>query len=279
MESSQASHQQVDGEVHEAVLESSCSHGAAEPTPRPLPSAAVSSAHIASRRNEHEARGDARRSGAEWFAAHEHLTGFSPDQLLFAVVKELFDNSRDACSRVVPPRPTTISVEVTNDAASGRVTVRVTDTGVSMTRETVVELLGGLFSSSAVPTAMSIAGSGKPSGSSRDVHRIGQAGIGAKLAMLHSHATTNEAATVIIAPEGEDDAHVMELFINAGDDVCTVEREWASIPRPEGLTSGTQIELQLSSPEGSVDKPVASPLVVSSLVQYFERFSLVPHGA
>ena len=145
-------------------------------------------------------------SPSEFFYRNRQMAGFgNPTQALYTSVRELVENSLDACeeARKFPEIDITI-----DDQKSQYVMVRVTDNGIGVPSEHVPSAFGTvLYGSKYAPR-----------------QRRGTFGLGVTMAVLYGQITTN--SPVIVHTRGaEDTGREFKLFIDIEHNSPVIESE------------------------------------------------------
>ncbi len=134
---------------------------------------------------------------AEFFEKNRHLLGFeSPRKALYITVKELVDNSLDACeeARILPE----VKVEIIQ-AKPGVYTVTVYDNGPGIPKEHVPNVFGKFLYGSKFH---------------RYVSTRGKQGIGVSAVTLYAQLTTGSPIKVITKPLNDSRVHYFEIKID-----------------------------------------------------------------
>ncbi|MEK6903241.1 MAG: DNA topoisomerase VI subunit B [Nanoarchaeota archaeon] len=171
-------------------------------------------------------------SVSEFFLKNRHLLGFdNPIKALSTTVKELVDNSLDACEemRVLPE----IIVQI-KSVTENKFIISVEDNGPGIIKSQLANVFGRLLYGS------------KFFGNRQS---RGQQGIGVSASILYSQLTTGKPARITSRIDPKHPAHYMELRINTAKnepDVTTdKEIEWFN------KSHGTKVEIEL---EGKYQK-------------------------
>ncbi len=170
-------------------------------------------------------------SVAEFFEKNRHLLGFdSKRKALYTVIKEMVDNSLDACEdmKILP------DIIVRIQRISGdRFKVTVEDNGKGIPSKHVPKAFGKLLYGS-------------------KFHKFkqsrGQQGIGISACVLYSQLTTGEPTTVISKYIKEDDAYFFRLFIDIKkNEPKVIEKKKINWFRDHGVSVSMQLQAEWTS--------------------------------
>jgi DNA topoisomerase-6 subunit B len=186
-------------------------------------------------------------SVAEFFEKNRHLLGFeNTTKALITVVKELVDNSLDACeeSRILP----NIKISV-KEVGSDRFKITVEDNGPGIVPEKLTSAFGKLLYGT-------------------KFHRLrmsrGQQGIGVSGSVLYSQLTTGKP-TKITSSTGKD-IHIFDLMIDVTKNEPNVishkveknQKKWNGL-KVELETEGRYVEKGVSIPEYLKETAISNP--------------------
>jgi DNA topoisomerase VI subunit B len=166
-------------------------------------------------------------SVSEFFAKNRHLLGFdNPAKALLTTVKELVDNSLDACDEARIPAEIEIRID---PLAEDRFRVTCTDNGPGIVARNVPSVFGKLLYGS-------------------KFHRLkmsrGQQGIGVSAAGMYGLLTTGKPVRVISRTSARSPAHLFEIAIDTqrNEPAVRVEKEidWE-------YEHGTRVEIELEA--------------------------------
>jgi DNA topoisomerase-6 subunit B len=180
-------------------------------------------------------------SVSEFFAKNRHLLGFdNPAKALLTTVKELVDNSLDACDEARIPA----DIEVKIDAISEeRFRVTCTDNGPGIVARNVPSVFGKLLYGS-------------------KFHRLkmsrGQQGIGVSAAGMYGLLTTGKALKVISRTSAKSPAHYFEIAIDTqrNEPAVRVEKQLPEWHLPHGTSVEIELEASYRKGQHSVDNYV-----------------------
>jgi len=175
-------------------------------------------------------------SVAEFFEKNRHLLGYeNPTKSLLTVVKELVDNSLDACleAKILPE----IKISV-KQLSGNRYKVKVEDNGPGLPPNKIPITFGKFLVGSKFY---------------RLRQNIGTQGIGAKGAVLYAQLTTGKPAKITTYYKGK--MYVFELLIDIiKNEPKVVSKEVKENPKKEhGLTIELQLEGRYVSKGASID--------------------------
>jgi DNA topoisomerase VI subunit B len=166
-------------------------------------------------------------SVSEFFAKNRHLLGFdNPAKALLTTVKELVDNSLDACDEARIPAEIEVKID---QLAEDRFRVRCIDNGPGIVPKNIPLVFGKLLYGS-------------------KFHRLkmsrGQQGIGVSAAGMYGLLTTGHPVRVISRTSPKKRAHLFEIAIDTQKNHPAVKREeevdWEH-------DHGTQVEIELEA--------------------------------
>lgn len=166
-------------------------------------------------------------SVSEFFAKNRHLLGFdNPAKALLTTVKELVDNSLDACDEARIPAEIEVRID---QLAEDRFRVRCIDNGPGIVPKNIPLVFGKLLYGS-------------------KFHRLkmsrGQQGIGVSAAGMYGLLTTGHPVRVISRTSPKKRAHLFEIAIDTQKNHPAVKREeevdWEH-------DHGTQVEIELEA--------------------------------
>jgi DNA topoisomerase VI subunit B len=180
-------------------------------------------------------------SVSEFFAKNRHLLGFdNPAKALLTTVKELVDNSLDACDEARIPA----DIEVRIDAMSEeRFRVTCTDNGPGIVARNVPSVFGKLLYGS-------------------KFHRLkmsrGQQGIGVSAAGMYGLLTTGKPLKVISRTSARSAAHYFEIAIDTlrNEPAVRVEKQLPEWHLPHGTSVEIELEASYRKGQHSVDNYV-----------------------
>ena len=171
-------------------------------------------------------------SVSEFFLKNRHLLGFdNPLKALSTTVKELVDNSLDACEemRILPE----IIVQIKN-AGENRFTISVEDNGPGIVKKQIPNVFARLLYGSKFHSMK---------------QGRGQQGIGVSASVLYGQLTTGKATKITSRIDPKHPAHYFELNINTVKNepeiVLDKEIQWMN------KEHGTKVEIEL---EGKYQK-------------------------
>ena len=182
-------------------------------------------------RAEELAKGQREISVSEFFEKNRHLLGFdNPLRALSTTVKELVDNSLDACEemKVLPE----IKVEI-RQLTETRFEINVLDNGPGVVREQIPKVFAKLLYGSKF---------------GRNTQSRGQQGIGVSASVLYGQLTTGKAAKIISKIGKNKSAHYYELKIEINKNEPLILKDQVV---DFALDHGTKVEIEL---EGKYQK-------------------------
>lgn len=185
---------------------------------------------------------------SEFFTKNRHLLGFdSPVRALLTAVKELVDNSLDACEemKVLPE----IKVQIAPlDGREDRFTIIVEDNGPGIVKQQIPNVFAKLLYGSKFFKLRQLRG---------------QQGIGVSAAVLYSQLTTGKSAKIISKIDPRKPAHYFELHIDTSKNEPEIlkeeEAEW-------NKDHGTRVELELEAKYQKGSKSVEEYLKECALI-------------
>lgn len=198
-------------------------------------------------------------SVAEFFEKNKHLLGYeNPAKSLLTVVKEVVDNSGDACeeARILPD----IFVEIKRvEGTQDRFKVIIEDNGPGIIKKNLPRVFGKLLYGS-------------------KFHRLkqnrGQQGIGVSGAVLYSQLTTGKP-TKIYSKVGDGKVHIYELLI----DVRKNEPEIVSETEAKGAGHGVRIEMEIKGEYRKGKQSVAEYVRETAIMNPYAKITFVdPEG-
>ncbi|MFO1459723.1 MAG: molecular chaperone HtpG [Verrucomicrobiota bacterium] len=174
-------------------------------------------------------------------------------------VRELISNAADACEKLrflqasgqAPAQETSPSISISTDEAAGTLTI--TDTGVGMTRDELVQNLGTIAHSGTKAFLKALAEQQKP-----DARLIGQFGVGFYSAFI-------AAKLVTVSTRSHQDGAEGWKWSSEGGGGFTLE------PAPD-LPRGTRIELSLKDDA----KEFAKPDHLEQIIKRYSNFVAFP---
>lgn len=179
-----------------------------------------------------------RVSIAEFFEKNRHLLGFeNPKKALLITVKELVDNSLDACEeyRILPD--ITISIE---DMGEGIYKVTVEDNGPGIPYDKVPEIFGSFLYGSKFH---------------RYISSRGKQGIGASAVVLYGQLTTMKPASIITKTPDSDKAIYYEIKIDVTNNSPQIlKQKYMSWSKSHGTSVTVYLRGMYTKGKQSVDE-------------------------
>jgi len=193
-------------------------------------------------------------SPSDFFYRNREIAGFSnPSRAIYAAVRELVENSLDACeARMVPPNIyLRITEEMkaedpTSETSSSIYTMRVQDNGTGLPAEEIPLCFGQVFYGSKYTLKQA----------------RGTFGLGGTMTILFGQITTHKPVIIMSSTGGE--IHEYEMMIDIGKN-CPIILQHKVIENKKGWT-GTVVDLQM---EGDYSR------IKSRLIEYLKQTAMV----
>ena len=183
---------------------------------------------------------------AEFFEKNKHILGFgSQYKALITSIKEAVDNSLDACeeARILPE----IYVETT-PVSRDEFRIVIEDNGPGILRKQVGNVFGKLLFGSRFHAVR---------------QSRGQQGIGISGVVMYAQLTTAKPAIIWSKVEGDDVAHVFELFLDVKKNKAEIIKEDVQVWEKE---HGTRFEAQLKARSMKTKQSVEEYLRATAIV-------------
>ncbi|MDD5416832.1 MAG: DNA topoisomerase VI subunit B, partial [Candidatus Aenigmarchaeota archaeon] len=192
-------------------------------------------------------------SVAEFFEKNRHLLGFdNPMKALMIAVKEMVDNSLDACQEAGILPEVTIKIR---ELSEDRARVSVEDNGPGIVKEQIPRVFGKLLYGSKFYKMR---------------QGRGQQGIGVSAALLYSQLTTGKPAIVISRTSKSKPAHEMHIRI----DTSKNEPEVIKSEKFEGNFNdhGTYVEMEMEGKYRKGERSVDEFIKQTAIANPFAKF-------
>ncbi|MDV3244670.1 MAG: DNA topoisomerase VI subunit B [Nitrososphaerales archaeon] len=203
-------------------------------------------------------------SPSEFFYRNRDLAGFTnPARALYMAVRELVENSMDACemSGILPEVYVRIAAENISpefpEPKPYRLTV--TDNGPGVSPQHVPSAFGKVFYGSKYVLRQS----------------RGMFGLGGTMAILYGQITTNKPVMITTSPEGKK-KYSFQMMIDIGENRPVVLKRFSS--EADG-TTGTRVDLTLEGDYTRASQKIGDYFKQSALVAGYANITLVdPQG-
>ncbi|MFB0557633.1 MAG: DNA topoisomerase VI subunit B [Candidatus Bathyarchaeia archaeon] len=188
-------------------------------------------------------------SPSDFFYRNREIAGFSnPSRAIYAAVRELLENSLDACEiqRVPPDIYVRLTDITTSETGSDIYTLRIEDNGTGLPPEEIPRCFGQVFY-----------------GSKYELKQArGTFGLGGTITILYGQITTHKPVTVISSTGS--DVHQYEMMIDIEHNRPTILQH--TVVDNKKKWRGTVVELQL---EGDYSR------IKSRLLEYLKQTAMV----
>jgi DNA topoisomerase VI subunit B len=169
-------------------------------------------------------------SPSEFFYRNRDLAGFSnPSRALYTSIRELVENSLDACEQfsILPEVSVRVDVspEATKSGEQVAYTITVKDNGPGIETKHIPNAFGRVFYGSKYKLKQS----------------RGMFGMGGTMAILYAQITTNKAVTISSCFDGKT-THVMDMLIDIQENKPVILKHET---KPANGSTGTSVQLTL----------------------------------